>query len=57
MLDDCIHKWAGFLEQIQQLNKTVEQLTSAYDEVSQFQTTMSEKRSQLDRIKVPITKI
>ncbi|CAH1403532.1 unnamed protein product [Nezara viridula] len=51
LLDDCIHKWAGFLEQIQQLNKTVEHLTSSYATVSEYQTTFSEKRTQLDKIK------
>lgn len=54
MLDECIQKWAGFLEQIQQLNKVVEQLTSSYNEVLHFQTTFTEKRTQLDKIKVNI---
>jgi nesprin-1 len=51
-LDDSIHRWAGFLEQIHQLNKTVEYLESVSNEISEFQTTMSEKRAQLERIKV-----
>ncbi|XP_020291842.1 nesprin-1 isoform X3 [Pseudomyrmex gracilis] len=50
-LDDSINKWAGLLEQIQSINKTVEYMQTSIDEISQFQTTMSEKRSQLERIK------
>ncbi|XP_032455805.1 nesprin-1 isoform X11 [Nasonia vitripennis] len=50
-LDDSINKWAGLLEQIQLINKTVEYMQTSVDELSQFQTTMSEKRSQLERIK------
>lgn len=51
ILDDSIHRWAGFLEQIHELNKTVEYMENGYKELSEFQTTMSEKRAQLDRIK------
>ncbi|XP_014483634.1 PREDICTED: nesprin-1 isoform X6 [Dinoponera quadriceps] len=50
-LDDSINKWAGLLEQIQSINKMVEYMQTSIDEISQFQTTMSEKRSQLERIK------
>ncbi|KAL0110413.1 hypothetical protein PUN28_013801 [Cardiocondyla obscurior] len=50
-LDDSINKWAGLLEQIQSINKTVEYMQTSIDEISQFQTTMSEKRNQLERIK------
>lgn len=51
ILDDSIQRWSGFLEQIHNLNKTVEYLQSVTDEVSEFQATMSEKRTQLERIK------
>ncbi|XP_018338972.1 PREDICTED: nesprin-1 isoform X6 [Trachymyrmex septentrionalis] len=51
-LDDSINKWAGLLEQIQSIKKTVEYMQKSIDEISQFQTTMSEKRNQLERIKV-----
>lgn len=50
-MDDSIQRWSGFLEQIHNLNKTVEYLQSVTDEVSEFQATMSEKRAQLERIK------
>ncbi|GLH12194.1 Uncharacterized protein GBIM_16929 [Gryllus bimaculatus] len=51
ILDDSIQRWAGFLEQIHQLNKTVDYLESVSNEISEFQATMSEKRAQLERIK------
>lgn len=51
ILDDSIHRWAGFLEQIQELKKTVEYLENGHKEQVDFKTTMSEKRAQLDRLK------
>lgn len=56
-LDDSITQWSGFLEQIQNVNRTVEWMDSTYKELSQFQTTMSEKRSQLERIKTAEEKV
>nr|XP_034172930.1 nesprin-1 isoform X14 [Osmia lignaria] len=50
-LDDSINKWAGLLEQIQSMNKTVDYMETALNEFIPFQTTMSEKRCQLERIK------
>ena len=50
-LDDSINKWAGLLEQIQSINKTVEYMQTSVDDISQFQTTMTEKRLQLERTK------
>ncbi|KAF3420921.1 hypothetical protein E2986_09204 [Frieseomelitta varia] len=50
-LDDSINKWAGLLEQIQSINKTVDYMRSALNEFLPFRTTMSEKRCQLERIK------
>lgn len=51
-LDDSIHKWAGFLEQIQELNQLVEYIQVSYNELSPFQSTMPEKRAQLEKIKL-----
>lgn len=56
-LDDSITQWSGFLEQIQNVNRTVEWMDGTYKELSQFQTTMSEKRSQLERIKTAEEKV
>lgn len=50
-LDDSINKWAGLLEQIQSINKTIEYMEESLNNLSPFQTTMSEKRSQLERMK------
>jgi nesprin-1 len=51
-LDENIHKWSGFLEQIHQLRKIVEYLRSVLKDVTPFQATLQEKRSQLDTIRV-----
>lgn len=51
LLDDSISKWAGFLEQIQALNKTVKWMEESLKEVDPYQTNMTEKRSQLEKIK------
>nr|XP_050869210.1 muscle-specific protein 300 kDa [Vespula vulgaris] len=56
-LDDSINKWAGLLEQIQSINKTNEYMQTSLEEMSQFQATMTEKRSQLERIKALEEKI
>uniref|UniRef100_T1JGP1 Calponin-homology (CH) domain-containing protein n=1 Tax=Strigamia maritima TaxID=126957 RepID=T1JGP1_STRMM len=50
-LEDIIHKWAGFLEHIQQLLRDVDYLEAGVKEVSEFQATIPEKRAQLERIK------
>ncbi|XP_008555407.1 muscle-specific protein 300 kDa isoform X6 [Microplitis demolitor] len=50
-LDDSINKWAGLLEQIQMINKTVELMKNSLGEILPFQSTMTEKRNQLERIK------
>lgn len=51
ILDQSINQWSGFLDQIQNVLKSVEWLETALRELSQFQTTMPEKRTQLERIK------
>lgn len=50
-LGESINQWSGFLEQVQSVNKTVEWLENLLKELSEFQTTMTEKRAQLERIK------
>lgn len=50
-LEQAISQWSGFLEQIQNVNKTVEWLENVLQDLSQFQTTMTEKREQLEKIK------
>lgn len=57
ILDDSINRWSGLLEQVQGLNKTIDWMTSTYNELSQFQATMSEKRTQLERIKAAEEKV
>lgn len=56
-LGDSINQWSGFLEQVQNVNKTVEWLDNLVRELTEFQTTMTEKRSQLDRIRTTEEKV
>jgi len=51
-LDESIHRWAGFLEQIHQLKKTTEYFESVLNDVNSFQTSLQDKRSQLESIRV-----
>ena len=51
-LDDTVNRWAGFLNNINQLKGTIEHVESTLSDVSQFQTNLSEKRAQLERLKV-----
>ena len=55
-LDETIHRWAGFSENINQLHKTIEHVESTLSDVSQLQSTLSEKRTQLERLKVSMIK-
>ncbi|XP_043237695.1 nesprin-1-like isoform X2 [Amphibalanus amphitrite] len=50
-LDEAIHRWAGFLEEIQRLKRSSDATGAVLQEAAQFQTTMAEKRAQLDRLK------
>ena len=50
-LDSIVTRWSGFLEQIQQLNKTVESIESQLVEIAALQGSLSEKRAQLEKMK------
>lgn len=50
-IDDALTKWVGLLEQIQNLDKTIEWMEGQINELSVVQSTAQEKKSQLDRIK------
>lgn len=53
-LDDTTHRWADFLNNINQLKTIIEHVESTLSDVSQFQSNLSEKRAQLERLKVCI---
>lgn len=57
ILDQSINQWSGLLDQIQNVNKSIEWLENALRELSEYQTTMTEKRSQLERIKTAEEKV
>ncbi|GAB0095245.1 nesprin-1 [Sergentomyia squamirostris] len=56
-LDASINQWSGFLEEVQNVNKTVEWMDNTYQELCDFQATMTEKRAMLERIKNAVEKI
>lgn len=51
LLDKSINQYSGFVERIQGINKSIEWLDNALKELSVYQTTMPEKRAQLENIK------
>ncbi|CAG9785832.1 unnamed protein product [Diatraea saccharalis] len=51
MLDDSVTKWAGFLEQIQLIEKSNNWLENMLAELSPFETSMTDKRVQLEKLK------
>lgn len=51
ILDDALTKWAELLEEIKSLVKTIELLESQYEDLSEFQATLTEKKTVLARIK------
>ncbi|XP_055711373.1 muscle-specific protein 300 kDa isoform X7 [Phlebotomus papatasi] len=56
-LDESINQWSGFLEEVQNVNKTVDWMENAYKELCDYQATMTEKRAMLERIKNAVEKI
>ena len=50
-LDDSINKWSGLSEEIQGIKKSTEAIEALLDDLSEYQTTMPEKRTQLELIR------
>lgn len=57
LLDDSLTKWSGLLEQTQGLHKTIEWMENQLKELSEYQSSIPEKRAQLDRIKTVEEKV
>ncbi|KAF5308513.1 hypothetical protein FQR65_LT06178 [Abscondita terminalis] len=57
MIDDSLTKWAGLLEQIQGLDKIIDWMQTQYNDLSEFQGSIPEKRTQLDQIKIVEEKV
>ncbi|KPJ06864.1 Nesprin-1 [Papilio machaon] len=51
ILNDSVTKWAGFLEQIQFVDKSNAWLESMLSELTPFESSMSDKRAQLEKLK------
>lgn len=57
MLDQSINQYSGLVDQIKNILKSIEWLEKTIAELSEFQTTMPEKRSQLENIKTMEEKV
>lgn len=51
LLEDSLMKWTQVLDEIKTLNKSIEWMESQYEELSQPQSTLTEKKAQLGQIK------
>lgn len=51
MLDDSVTKWAGFLEQIQLIEKSNTYLENMLSELTPYEASMTDKRAQLEKLK------
>ncbi|CAK1540777.1 unnamed protein product [Leptosia nina] len=51
ILDDSVTKWAGFLEQIQLIEKSNTWLENMLSELTPFSGSMTDKRAQLEKLK------
>lgn len=50
-LDNSINLWSGFLDQIQNVRSVVDWIENTYKELAEYQTSMAEKRAQLEKIR------
>lgn len=51
-IDESIQRWSGFLEHVKQVGKIIDKFEEVLPELEEFQGTMSEKRDQLEKLKV-----
>lgn len=51
ILEDSLTKWTQVLDEIKTLDKSIEWMETEYEELSQPQATLTEKKTQLGRIK------
>lgn len=51
-IDESIQRWSGFLEHVKQIEKIIDKFEEALPELEELQGTMSEKRDQLEKLKV-----
>ena len=50
-IDDAIHKWSGYLDQVGQLKKTIDNIETSLKEISVTQGTQDDLRRQIDLVK------
>ena len=50
-LDDSINQWSGLSDEIQDIKKSTEAIEALLDDLAEYETTMPEKRTQLELIR------
>ena len=50
-IDNCIHKWASFADEVKQLDKVIEAVLKNFQECDQPKSTLTEKRAEVDFLK------
>ncbi|KFM65651.1 Nesprin-1, partial [Stegodyphus mimosarum] len=50
-LEDCLHLWTEFLHAMKQVSKVTDYIEVTLEEVKKFQSTLAEKKCQLDKVK------
>jgi len=51
-LEECIHRWAGFLDQLEQLEKILDSCEEEIQRLSEPKPTIEKQAKQLERITV-----
>lgn len=51
-LEDCLHLWATFLHAMKQVSKVTDSIEHTLEEAKKPQSTLAEKKCQLDKVKV-----
>ncbi len=50
-MDDSVHKWSGYLEQVEQLTKTLDAVDYALEEIDSEETVGGDRRAQIEKLK------
>ncbi|CAL1291409.1 unnamed protein product [Larinioides sclopetarius] len=50
-LEDCLHLWSTFLHSMKQVSKVTDNIEHTLEEARKYQSTLAEKKCQLDKVK------
>lgn len=51
-LEDCLHLWSEYMHTIKQVSKATDNIEATLNEVKKLQSTLAEKKCQMDKVKV-----